>query len=1280
MALIKNITSGSINGIVVTGSLNVSSGITGSLFGTASWAENAQTASYVQLAQTASYYDETDPIFTAKSGSFATTGSNVFIGNQTITGSLTITSNLNVLGSASIVYISESTLNIGTNLITVNTFNPSVRFGGLAVIDSGSSPQHSGSILFDSQKDQFIFTHQSAPLTSSVFLLGPETYNDLGNEIYLTQNRIPKGTGIEHLNDSNISDNGSVVSINSNAEITGSLTVSQAVSASSFSGSGANLFGIPASGIVGLNLSQISSGSVSASISPNGGLQVNTNVTATSFTGSLFGTASWANNATTASFVQNAQSASYILNAVSSSFASTASYVLDAISSSFASTASYVLNAVSASFAPNLYNTDGTLTSTRTIDIGSNSLQISSGGNNYVTVNNQGRVDFRTGSFFYSGMFYVTPITSYVAGNPTAHGLTFRYDQTPGNNFGLVASYDWSTGTYQPLFLDASPIRLNAALTAPVSVGVPVATSPTAKLQVRGTGATSITTAFLVENVSAQSSLVILDDRTVGIRKTPTTTLDVNGSTFITGSLSITSGSSLINSSNLPPTPTQFIPFTDDYNRATLSPGGTPSLTYTNTNTGTGNATIVTNYLNIVNGGTAGQSYTTVPLSGFATPFNPTLASNNPTSSLEWSFNLRTNRGSIFSGFAAGQYGGAVVLAGSSGTLQNTGTGYALVYGGTGTRNWRLVRFLNGLQGTLTDIISGGIFASNTSYVSVRITYAPATNTWTYFFRDDGLAAWGDPTTTNTLIGTAVDSTYTSTLMSVFGIYYNYSTAANQNLQFDNLRVQQTATPPLIPIDIFTIKNYLGTSTFNVKDDGTTSITSSLTVTSGITGSLFGTSSWANNAVTASYVLNAVSSSFATTSSFATSASFAPNIYNTNGTLTAARTVTLSGNPLSILGSTTTRFFSNGRVGIATATDGGFQLDVNGTTRLQGALTISTGGATVTGALNASNITGSLFGTSSWAVSASWAPMIPAGSNTQIQFNSGSVFSGSVAFTFNYTSQSLQQGKDVIVSGVFSHAQGSDSQAIGGFSHAEGVTTQAIGEGSHAEGNQTVASGSYSHAEGALAQAIGDQSHAEGYNTKSIGLRSHAEGYQTVASGSHSHTEGQETQANGDGAHAEGEGTQAIGGFSHAEGKGTQAIGNYSHAEGASTKAIGNYSHTEGASTVASGSFQHVQGQYNISSSVQSAFILGNGIDDLNRSNLIFAAGNAVEITGSLNLTGSANFNSGSDTLVKVENGQMILLQVSASLDFANDAAAAAGGVPLGGLYRNGNTISIRIV
>ncbi len=48
----------------------------------------------------------------------------------------------------------------------------------------------------------------------------------------------------------------------------------------SFQGSGASLTDIPASAIGGLNLSQIASGSYSASISQNGGLSVNTDITA----------------------------------------------------------------------------------------------------------------------------------------------------------------------------------------------------------------------------------------------------------------------------------------------------------------------------------------------------------------------------------------------------------------------------------------------------------------------------------------------------------------------------------------------------------------------------------------------------------------------------------------------------------------------------------------------------------------------------------------------------------------------------------------------------------------------------------------------------------------------------------------------------------------------------------------------------------------------------------------------------------------------------------------
>ena len=105
----------------------------------------------------------------------------------------------------------------------------------------------------------------------------------------------------------------------------------------SFSGSGAGLSDIPASAIIGLNLSQISSGSVSASISPNNGLQVNTNVTATSFTGSLLGTASYASTALSSSFATTASYAltasyieEYVTNSIYNTF--TSSYYIDSAS------------------------------------------------------------------------------------------------------------------------------------------------------------------------------------------------------------------------------------------------------------------------------------------------------------------------------------------------------------------------------------------------------------------------------------------------------------------------------------------------------------------------------------------------------------------------------------------------------------------------------------------------------------------------------------------------------------------------------------------------------------------------------------------------------------------------------------------------------------------------------------------------------------------------------------------------------------------------------------
>jgi collagen type VII alpha len=171
--------------------------------------------------------------------------------NATITGSLTITQNLNVLGSSSITFTTASQLRVSDNIITVNASSPGVRFAGLSVLDSGSSPLVSGSFLFDSLNNQFIYVHTNqATVTSSVVMVGAQTYNSLGNEILPTTNRVLKSLGQEHLGDSNISDDGTNVRINGSLIVTGSIlsTITPLVSGSSqivYSG----LTGIP-SGIV----------------------------------------------------------------------------------------------------------------------------------------------------------------------------------------------------------------------------------------------------------------------------------------------------------------------------------------------------------------------------------------------------------------------------------------------------------------------------------------------------------------------------------------------------------------------------------------------------------------------------------------------------------------------------------------------------------------------------------------------------------------------------------------------------------------------------------------------------------------------------------------------------------------------------------------------------------------------------------------------------------------------------------------------------------------------
>jgi hypothetical protein len=74
----------------------------------------------------------------------------------------------------------------------------------------------------------------------------------------------------------------------------------------------------------------------------------------------------------------------------------------------------------------------------------------------------------------------------------------------------------------------------------------------------------------------------------------------------------------------------------------------------------------------------------------------------------------------------------------------------------------------------------------------------------------------------------------------------------------------------------------------------------------------------------------------------------------------------------------------------------------------------------------------------------------------------------------------------------------------------------------------------------------------------------------------------------------------------------------------------------------------------------------------------INGAPNATTASYALTAT-TASYAATASYLNPVTSGYVVLTQVSQSLNFADDTAAAAGGVPLGGIYRNGNFILIRL-
>jgi uncharacterized coiled-coil protein SlyX len=168
------------------------------------------------------------------SGSYATTGSNIFYGTQVFTGSLYVAYDLIVQGSSSLQYITASQVELGTNRIILNNDSPAVRFGGISVQDSGSAQGASGSLLWDSLHNNWIYQHPNvgdeASMTA-ILISGPKNSGSIGDETHITTGKIMVAHGDDHIGDSiatQASDN-SKITISGSLGVSGSIVVNNAI-------------------------------------------------------------------------------------------------------------------------------------------------------------------------------------------------------------------------------------------------------------------------------------------------------------------------------------------------------------------------------------------------------------------------------------------------------------------------------------------------------------------------------------------------------------------------------------------------------------------------------------------------------------------------------------------------------------------------------------------------------------------------------------------------------------------------------------------------------------------------------------------------------------------------------------------------------------------------------------------------------------------------------------------------------------------------------------------
>ena len=323
---------------------------------------------------------------------------NTFTGNNSFSSGSFDDLVVNTLAVTNFNAVTSSVVITGDAFIQLNNDTPTQRYAGIKVVDSGSL-NTTASFEFDgSTNDWFYEYSDDGGLTTDhgVVLFGPE-YSTKGTPTYPTNNIIQKGNGDHHLVDSIITDNGSLVSV------AGNLTANVITANTNFAGD--------LTGNVNGNASTATSASYAPSVyDTNGTLSSNRTITLGGNTLTFSDTTT--NNlvkvngpgdGTTGIILSSAGSTKANIKLTSDSLFMTNVYSLE-LTDGFSLSEVYNVGytggsfvhdftgtivgdvtgdltgnadtATSASYAPNLFDSNGVLTSARTIDTNGNDLTI----------------------------------------------------------------------------------------------------------------------------------------------------------------------------------------------------------------------------------------------------------------------------------------------------------------------------------------------------------------------------------------------------------------------------------------------------------------------------------------------------------------------------------------------------------------------------------------------------------------------------------------------------------------------------------------------------------------------------------------------------------------------------------------------------------------------------------------------------------------------------------------------------------------------------------------